>query len=58
MILTHSECCQIADVLKRSANEIARFYDKGGFPDSVGCALLAEIARLRALADRVSPEQP
>lgn len=57
--LSRSEQEQIAEILKRRANEIAGFSDeyrkKGDHYGSVELALTREISRLRRLADRVCP---
>lgn len=57
--LTRSEQEQVAEILKRRANEIAGFSDeyrkKGDHYGSVELALSREISRLRRLADRVCP---
>ncbi|MDI3489624.1 MAG: hypothetical protein PWP11_901 [Thauera sp.] len=62
MNLTPSEREQIAEILKRRANEIAGFrgdYSKeGSHFGSVELALTREIERLRRLAGRVCPEEP
>lgn len=60
--LTQSERAQIAEILDRRANEIARFShsyqsDESHF-GSVEFALTREIERLRRLADRVNPPKP
>lgn len=60
--LIRNEQLQIADILKRRANEIARFSteykkDKGHF-GSVELALTREIDRLRTLAERICPVEP
>ena len=60
--LTKKEREQIAEVLRRHANEIAGFSgDYRNDPKhhgSVGLALAREIERLRRLADRVCPPEP
>lgn len=60
--LTKSECAQIAEILKRRANEIAGFLTEynGGQNGlgSVELALSREIERLRRLAERVNPPEP
>jgi hypothetical protein len=57
--LTRSEQEQIAEILKRRANEIAGFSDEyrknNNHFGSVELALTREISRLRRLADRVCP---
>ena len=60
--LTKKERTQIAEILKRRANEIAGFSseykgDKNYF-GSVELALSREIERLRTLAERVNPAEP
>ena len=61
-LLTKSECKQIAEILKRRANEIGGFYDEyrkdKGYFGSVELALQREIDRLRHLAERVNPPEP
>ena len=61
MSLTPSERVQVAELLKRRAQEIAAFkadYTReGSHFGSVELALTREIDRLRRLADRVSPEE-
>lgn len=60
--LTESERKQIAEILRRRANEIAGF--SGDYRNdlkhygSVERALTREIERLRRLAERVSPPEP
>ena len=60
--LTKSERNQITEILKRRANEIAKF--SGGYMEnldhhgSVELALTREIERLRNLANRVNPPEP
>lgn len=58
--LSPSECAQIAQILSRRANEIAKFSDEyqrdPKHHGSVEFALTREIERLRRLADRVNPE--
>jgi len=60
--LTTSERKQVAEILNRRANEIAKF--SGSYRDnpehfgSVELALAREIDRLRTLAIRVNPPQP
>ena len=60
--LTKREREQIAEILKRRANEIAGFSDdyrrKPDHFGSVELALTREIERLRHLAERVSPREP
>lgn len=60
--LTDSERKQIAEILKRRANEIAGFSDdyrrKPDHFGSVELALNREMDRLRRLADRVNPAEP
>lgn len=60
--LTKSERKQIAEILKRRANEIAGFGDNyrkdNNHFGSVELALTREIDRLRRLADRVNPPEP
>jgi len=60
--LTESERKQIAEILRRRANEIAGFSgDYRNDPKhygSVELALTREIERLRRLADRVNPAEP
>lgn len=60
--LTKSEQAQIAEVLERRANEIARFssdYQRSeSHFGSVEFALTREITRLRSLAVRVNPPEP
>lgn len=60
--LTRSEQQQIAEILKRRANEIAGFSDdyrrKPEHYGSVELALTREIERLRHLAERVCPPDP
>lgn len=57
--LTTSDRTQIAEILDRRANEIARFSDAYRRDDkhygSVEFALSREIDRLRRLSDRVNP---
>ena len=60
--LTARERQQIAEILKRRANEIAGFSDdyrrKPDHFGSVELALTREIDRLRTLAERVNPPAP
>lgn len=60
--MTRSEGRQIAEILKRRANEIAGFADEyrrdPKHHGSVELALSREIDRLRRLAERVSPAEP
>ena len=60
--LTKSEREQIAEILKRRANEIAQFLSEyGRGPNDLGSVELAlsrEIERLRRLAERVNPPEP
>lgn len=60
--LTESERKQIAEILKRRANEIAGFSDKYRSEQdhygSVELALTREIERLRRLAEKVNPPLP
>lgn len=59
--LTKSEREQIAEILKRRANDIAshmRTVIKDGEPASVEFALTREIDRLRRFAVRVNPPAP
>lgn len=51
------ECEAIAEQLGRDANVIATYHDKhrDSMPDSVTCALLHEMTRLRGLADKIKP---
>ena len=60
--LTKSEREQIASILARRANEVARFsmdYQKDGkHHGSVELALTRETERLRRLAERVNPPEP
>lgn len=60
MALTRKDREQIAEILRRRANEVAGFkadYTKSpGYYGSVELALTSEIERLRGLADRVSPK--
>jgi hypothetical protein len=58
--LTPSEREQIATILSRHANEIAKYSgDKRDvLPASVDYGLKLEIKRLRRLADKVCPPQP
>ena len=60
--LTKSARNQIAEILKRRANEIAIFSgaytEKSDHHGSVELALTREIDRLRNLADRVNPPEP
>lgn len=59
--LTKKEREQIAEILKRRANDIAshmRVVIKDGEPASVEFALSREIERLRRLAVRVNPPEP
>jgi hypothetical protein len=60
--LTKREREQIAEILKRRANEIAGFGDdyrrKPDHFGSVELALTREIERLRHLAERVRPPEP
>lgn len=59
--LTKPEREQIAEILKRRANDIADFKMtnlKNDEPGSVSLALTREITRLRHLAERVNPAEP
>jgi hypothetical protein len=60
--LTKTEREQIAEILKRRANEIAGFGDdyrrKPEHYGSVELAMTREINRLRRLAERVCPPAP
>ena len=59
--LTPSERQQIAEILKRRANDIAGYkmrHLKDDEPASVEFALSREISRLRRLAERVNPPAP
>ena len=60
--LTKREREQIAEILKRRANEIAGFSSdyrsKKEYFGSVDLALIREINRLRTLAERVLPPDP
>ena len=60
--LTPSERYQMAEILKRRANEIAGFSSEyrndSKHYGSVELALSREIDRLRHLAERVNPAQP
>ena len=60
--LTQKDREQIAEILKRRANEVAGFSDeyrkKPDHYGSVELALTREISRLRGLADRVCPPKP
>lgn len=60
--LTKSERAQIAEILKRRANEIAGYNGEYTRDDkhygSVSLALSRETERLRRLADRVNPPEP
>jgi len=59
--LTKSEREQIAEILKRRANDIASYKLrnlKDDEPASVEFALTREIGRLRRLAERVNPPEP
>jgi hypothetical protein len=59
--LTKSEREQIAEILKRRANDIAGYKMrnlKDDEPASVEFALSREISRLRRLAERVNPPEP
>lgn len=59
--LTKTEREQIAEILKRRANDIADFKMtnlKNDEPGSVSLALQREITRLRHLAGRVNPPEP
>lgn len=60
--LTKDEQEQIAEILKRNANEIARFADEyrreGPVISSVEFALSREIGRIRDLVDLVNPPNP
>ena len=59
--LTKADREQIAEILKRRANEISGFSDEyrrdGKHYGSVELALTREIDRLRRLADRVNPPE-
>ena len=60
-ILTLTEREQIAEILKRRANDIASYkmrHLKDDEPASVEFALSREISRLRRLAERVNPREP
>lgn len=60
--LTKPDRAQIAEILKRRANEIGSFHmdytRDGKHHGSVELALSREIDRLRRLADRVDPPEP
>ena len=60
--LTASEQKQIAEILSRRANEIAKYSNEYTRNDehhgSVELALTREIYRLRNLANRVNPPKP
>lgn len=59
-LLTVSEGEQMAEILKRRANEIASYLDENRvkLPGSVEMALTREMARLRSLKDRIEPSKP
>lgn len=59
-ILTIEDCAQVAEILKRRANEIAGYVDqhRSGMPGSVEMALTREMARLRDLRDKIEPPKP
>lgn len=58
-LLTTSEGAQVAEILKRRANEIASYTEEHReMPGSVEMALTREMARLRALRDKVEPPKP
>lgn len=60
--LKPSERKQVAEILNRRANEIAKFSgtytEKSDHHGSVELALTREIERLRNLANRVNPPEP
>ena len=60
--MTRRDREQIAEILKRRANEIAYFGNdyrqKEDHFGSVEMALTREVERLRRLADRVNPQEP
>lgn len=59
--LTPAERQQIAEILRRRANDIASYkmrHIKDDEPASVEFALSREISRLRRLAERVNPPAP
>lgn len=56
-VFTPSDCEQVAEILKRRANEIAGYLEenRAKVPGSVEMALTREMARLRTLKDRIEP---
>lgn len=59
-VLTIEDCEQVADILKRRANEVASYSDQNRdkMPGSVVMALSREIQRLRALQAKIEPPKP
>lgn len=56
-VLSPNDCEQVADILKRRANEVASYSDQNRdkMPGSVVMALSREIQRLRALQAKIEP---
>jgi len=56
-VFTPSDCEQVAEILKRRANEIASYTEehREKMPGSVEMALTREMARLRALKEKIEP---